>query len=154
MNEFVGEYDCKVDDKGRMVLPARFKSMLPDEDGNKMMLRKGLSKCIVMYTMSEWTRLSEKVAAMNEFVADQANFQRFFYYGAMEVELDKTGRFIIPKKHLKHADIDKDALVIGIGKRIEIWNQDLYEQFLEPISTNIYEVAAKVMGDQSKQFVH
>jgi MraZ protein len=90
---FTGEYDCKLDAKGRLVLPARIKSSLPDVAGNQLIVRKGLEPCLVIYPVVEYKKVYSKIAGLSEFNTEYRTIQRNFFRGTMEVELDNAGRF-------------------------------------------------------------
>jgi MraZ protein len=129
MSFFSGEYECKLDAKGRLVLPARIKSNLP-ANSNEIVLRKGFEPCLVLYPQLEYERIYSKISGLNEFNEEARLIQRNFFRGISQVELDNMGRFLIPKSMLVHASLEKDALIVGIGTRAEIWNPEQYEQYL------------------------
>lgn len=130
MSFFTGEYECKLDAKGRLVLPSRIKSHLPETSGNEVVLRRGLEPCLVLYPLVEYKKIFSKIAGLSEFNEEYRSLQRNFFRGDTTVELDGMGRFLIPKLMLQYASIDKDAVVTGVGNRIEIWNPDTYNQYM------------------------
>jgi MraZ protein len=127
---FTGEYDCKLDAKGRLVLPAKIKSALPEVSGNQLVVRIGLEPCLVIYPVVEYKKVYSKIAGLSEFNAEYRSIQRNFFRGTMEVELDSAGRFLIPKSMLHHAELQKEAVVVGMGNKVEVWNPDKYQAFL------------------------
>jgi len=147
MLHFSSEYECKLDPKGRIVLPARMKSQLPEDSQNTVVITRGFEPCLVLYPLVEWTKVSSKVAGLNEFNEEYRNFQRNFFRGNTEVELDGNGRFLIPKTMLKHAQLDKDAILVGMGNRIEIWEPGNYEKFLINDPKEFSKIAEKYLGD-------
>lgn len=147
---FSGEYECKIDAKGRMVLPAKVKARLPEQDAGEIVVKRGFEKCLTIYPMMEWKKIFSKVAGLNEFSAEYRNFQRNFFRGSTEVELDNAGRFLISKSLLKYAEIDKEVIVVGLGNRVEIWNPDLYDEFLIKDSQEFSDLAEKYLTDQSE----
>jgi len=149
MLHFSSEYECKLDPKGRIVLPARMKSQLPDDSQNTVVVTRGFEPCLVLYPLVEWTKVFSKVAGLNEFNEEYRNFQRNFFRGNTEVELDSNGRFLIPKTMLKHAQLDKDAILVGMGNRIEIWEPGNYEKFLINDPKEFSKMAEKYLGDNS-----
>jgi MraZ protein len=151
MAYFSSEYECKLDVKGRIVLPARIKSNLPEASGDAIVVVRGFEPCLVVYPLIEWKKVFSKVAGLNEFNEEYRNFQRNFLRGSTETELDGNGRFIIPKTMLKHAQIDKDVIVVGMGNRIEIWNPELYEKFLISDPGEFSKLAEKYLGDNNKE---
>jgi len=129
------------------VLPARMKSQLPEDSQNTVVITRGFEPCLVLYPLVEWTKVSSKVAGLNEFNEEYRNFQRNFFRGNTEVELDGNGRFLIPKTMLKHAQLDKDAILVGMGNRIEIWEPGNYEKFLINDPKEFSKIAEKYLGD-------
>lgn len=130
MGNFSSEYYCKLDAKGRLVLPAKLKAALPETFGNELVMRRGFDPCLVLYPMNEYRKLDNKVSALDDFDPKQRNFKRSFYRGNTEIELDSTGRFLIPKPFLGFAGISKEVIVVGMGKTIEIWDPERYDNFL------------------------
>ena len=148
MNFLSGEYECKLDPKGRLVLPAKIKANLPEESGNQVVLTRGFEPCLVLYPQVEWKVIYDKVASLNEFNEEYRNFQRNFFRGNTEVELDSTGRFILPRTMVRYAEIDKEVIIVGLGNRVEIWNPDKYEDFLIKDQQSFSALAQKFLGDQ------
>ncbi len=148
MPYFSGEYEAKLDTKGRMVLPARLKAALAAENEGKIVIIRGFEPCLVIYPQVEWQKVFEKVAALNEFVTENRNFQRNFLRGNTEVELDDQGRFLVPKTMLKYADLEKEAIIVGVANRIEIWNSERYEEFLIKDQEQLAQLAEKILGEK------
>lgn len=148
MNFLSGEYECKIDPKGRLVLPAKIKANLPEESGNHVVLMRGFEPCLVLYPKAEWKVIYDKVAGLNEFNEEYRHFQRNFFRGNTEIELDGTGRFIVPKTMARFAALEKEAIVVGLGNRVEIWNPDQYEDFLIKDQQNFSQLAQKFLGDK------
>jgi len=123
------------------------KSQLPEDSQNTVVITRGFEPCLVLYPLVEWTKVSSKVAGLNEFNEEYRNFQRNFFRGNTEVELDGNGRFLIPKTMLKHAQLDKDAILVGMGNRIEIWEPGNYEKFLINDPKEFSKIAEKYLGD-------
>lgn len=146
MPAFSGEYECKLDAKGRLVLPSKIKAVLPPEAAETIVLTRGFEPCIILYSLVHWKELSERVIALNEFVEEYRTFQRNFFRGNTEVELDSAGRFLVPRTMLKYANIEKDAIVVGAGNRVEIWQPDAYEASLVQDSRQFSQMAERVFG--------
>ncbi len=130
MSLFTGEYECKLDDKGRLTLPAKVKSKLPEVSGNQLILSLGLEPCLVLYPMVEYRKIYSRIAAMNEFNEEFRILQRNFFRRIAEVELDGAGRLLIPKTMAKYARLEKELMLVGMGNRIELWNAGMYEEFI------------------------
>jgi len=146
MGFFSGEYDCTVDAKGRMVLPARIKSNLPEIDGGNIVLSRGFESCIVLYSQTEFKKIYSKVAGLNEFSEEYRVFQRNFFRGINEIELDANGRLLIPKMLVGHAHIEKDITVVGMGNRVEIWSPELYQKYLIQDPSELAQLAEKYLA--------
>ncbi len=125
-----GEYDCKLDPKGRLVLPAKVKGSLPDAFANQLVLVRGFEPCLVLYPRSAWEVIHAKVMALDEFNEEYRQFQRNFFRGMTEVELDSIGRFLLPGSMRRYAGLDKDAVIVGLGNRCEVWEPTRYDDFL------------------------
>jgi MraZ protein len=130
MSFFTSEYECKLDAKGRLVLPAKIKGNLPEASGNELVLRRGFEPCLILYPMVEFKKIYSKISGLNEFNEEYRKLQRNFFRGNATVELDGTGRFLIPKLMINYAQLQKEAIVVGMGNRIEIWNPEQYDKYL------------------------
>jgi MraZ protein len=130
MSFFTSEYECKLDAKGRLVLPAKIKGNLPEASGNELVLRRGFEPCLILYPMVEFKKIYSKISGLNEFNEEYRKLQRNFFRGNATVELDGTGRFLIPKLMINYAELHKEAIVVGMGNRIEIWNPEQYDKYL------------------------
>ncbi len=130
MSFFTSEYECKLDAKGRLVLPSKIKGNLPETSGNELVLRRGFEPCLILYPMVEFKKIYSKISGLNEFNEEYRKLQRNFFRGNATVELDGTGRFLIPKLMISYAQLQKEAIVVGMGNRIEIWSPELYDKYL------------------------
>ena len=134
----MGEYQHKMDSKGRIIIPAKFR----DELGDNFVATRGLDNCLFVYPMQEWSVLEEKLSSLPITSKDARTFVRFFFSGATECELDKQGRISIPANLRKYADLDQKTVIIGLGKRIEIWSQEQWEACLDSAEDSSEEIAA------------
>lgn len=132
MTFFTSEYECKLDAKGRLVLPARIKAQLPasSAEEHELVIRRGFEQCLIIYPMVEFKKVFSKISGLNEFNEEYRKLQRNFLSGVVTVELDNNGRFLIPKNMLTYAQVDKDAMLVGMGNKVEIWNPSIYEKHL------------------------
>jgi MraZ protein len=130
MTFFTSEYECKLDAKGRLVLPARIKNGLPETSGNELVVGLGFEKCLIVYPILEFKKIYAKVAGLSEFNPAYRKLQRNFFRGNMVVELDNSGRFLIPKQMLNYAQLEKEVIVVGMGNKVELWNPELYKEQL------------------------
>ncbi|HYC86147.1 MAG TPA: division/cell wall cluster transcriptional repressor MraZ, partial [Chryseosolibacter sp.] len=111
MTFFTSEYECKLDPKGRLVLPARIKAQLP-EGSEELVIRRGFEQCLIVYPMVEFKKVFSKISGLNEFNEEYRKLQRNFLSGVVTVELDGNGRFLIPRNMLSYAAIEKDAILV------------------------------------------
>ena len=147
MSFFTSEYDCKLDAKGRMVLPAKIKSSLPESNGKELVIRRGFEPCLVLYPMVEYKKIFSRIAGLNEFNEEYRKLQRNFFRGNAVVELDNNARLNIPKQMLNYAQIGREAIVVGMGNRIEIWEPSKYEEFLIDDSKEFSDLAQKYLDE-------
>ncbi len=116
---FMGEYNHTVDEKGRLIIPSKFR----EELGNEFVITKGLDDCLFIYNNTEWRALEDKLRALPLTNKNARTFARFMLGGAATVELDKQGRILIPQVLRTFASLDKEIVLVGIANRIEIWNK-------------------------------
>ncbi len=130
MTFFTGRYDCKMDSKGRIVLPAKFKAQLPVEDGNELAIQMGFEPHLTIYPMLEFKKVLAHVSALSDFNKEYRQLQLNFFSTIATVELDDNGRFLIPKNMVSYAQLKKDVVLIGMGTKIVLWDPTLYENNL------------------------
>ena len=140
---FTSEFSCKLDVKGRLVLPSRMKANLPEATSNELFIREGFEPCLELYPLVEYKKIYSKIAGLNEFNAEFRKLQRNFFRGSATVELDSAGRLLIPKSMLQYGKLDKEVVVVGMGNRMEIWNPEDYEKFLINDPQELSELAEK-----------
>ncbi len=116
---FMGEYNHTVDEKGRLIIPSKFR----EELGDKFVVTKGLDGCLFVYAEAEWKKLEDKLRALPLTNKDARAFARYMLAGAAEVEPDKQGRILVPQVLRTFAELDKDVVLIGVAGRVEIWNK-------------------------------
>lgn len=124
---FIGEYNHSVDAKGRVSLPTR----LREELSTTFYITRGMENCLFVYDAETWKVMDEKISQLKLTKKAARNFTRMFYSGAMEVSLDKQGRFLIPPHLRAFAAIDKDVVIIGVSERIEIWAKEHWDSYME-----------------------
>lgn len=144
---FTGEYDCKLDAKGRLALPAKVRAALPDVANQELVLRRGFESCLILYPMGEYKKIINRVRSLSEFNEEYRKFQRSFFRGNIEVELDTAGRINIQNRMLEYADLTKEVVIVGLGNRVEIWNPDLYEENLINDASEYSKLAEKYLAD-------
>jgi MraZ protein len=148
MSFFTSEYDCKLDAKGRLALPSKVRAALPDSASEELVMRRGFEPCLVLYPMLEYKKIYSRVRSLNEFNEEFRKFQRSFFRGNVDVELDGAGRINIPKRMMEFASLEKEVILVGLGNRIEIWNPELYEQYLIQDSSEYSKMAEKFLAEE------
>ncbi|GKU82373.1 division/cell wall cluster transcriptional repressor MraZ [Niallia sp. NCCP-28] len=139
---FMGEYHHNADAKGRLIVPAKFRSLL----GDIFILTRGLDQCLFGYPLSEWKVIEEKLKALPLTKKDARAFTRFFFSGAAECELDKQGRIQIASPLIQYAKLEKECVVLGVSNRIEIWNKSLWEDYFSESEDSFAEIAENMIG--------
>ncbi len=143
---FYGEYNHGIDRKGRLILPARFREICKESGIEKFFITRGLDKCLFMFTEEEWRLQEQKFKNMPFTKQESRSFNRLFFSGAISVAPDKQGRFIIPQYLKDYANIKKDAIVIGISNRIEIWDTKSWQTFYETSSGSFEQIAENMIS--------
>ena len=138
---FMGSYDHSLDSKGRVIIPSKFRATL----GEKFVITNSLDPCLCVYDMPAWERFVQKLTGLPYNTRKQRELVRFFMSNAAEVEPDKQGRILIPAKNRRHAHIEKNVILMGVGARIEIWDPDTYEA--NAISDDMNEIAEELLGN-------
>jgi len=148
---YIGEFECIIDDKGRVVVPAGLKRQLPKDAVGKLVLNRGFEKCLTLYTRKDWNDELNNLSSLNHFNKKHRQFIRQFSNGATEVNLDSASRILIPKKLSEYAEIGSDAVFYAYGNRIEIWSKHLYDQMMDIDADEFSDLAEDVMGDVGKE---
>ncbi len=146
MTFFTSQYESKLDAKGRITLPARIKSQLPEGD-QEIVVRRGFEQCLILYPMVEFKKVFSKISGLSEFNEEYRKLQRNFLSGVVTLELDGTGRFLLPRNMLTYAQIDKDALLVGLGSKVEIWNPAIYEKHQINDPSELSKLAEKHLNE-------
>lgn len=143
---FVGSFKYSMDAKGRIALPAKLRKYVNPEANNSFVLTRNAAKCIDIYPMDRWKELvAEKLDSLNQFDPKEAMFIRMFLQEAAEDSLDSQSRLLIPKTLIEYAEIKNEVLILGVNKRIEVWNPDVYESYIKENLQSYEEIAKDVM---------
>lgn len=138
---FMGEFQHTVDDKGRMIIPVKFRDGL----GSSFVLTRGLDKCLFVYPMAEWETLEAKLKNLPMTRGDARSFVRFFFSGATECELDKQGRILIPATLRDYAELSRDCVVLGVSNRVEVWSESVWRAYSEKASESFESIAENLV---------
>ncbi len=128
----MGEYEHTLDTKGRISMPAKLRKDM----GDTFVLTKGLDGCLFAFSKGEWLNFEEKLKTLPLSDKNARNFVRFFLAGATECEIDKQGRFLIPNNLREAASLEKEAIIIGVGTRLEIWDKSTWNEKDKEISAD------------------
>ena len=151
MDHFIGTYECKVDVKGRIMVPAALKKQLSKSLNKGFVIKRAVfNKCLELYPLNQWEALMEKVNKLNRFNKKNNDFIRRFTAGVKLLEIDATGRLLIPKDLTNHAKISKKVVVSSVVNILEIWDKALYEKAIDEATTDFASLAEEVMGDQNE----
>ena len=121
---FMGEHNYTIDEKGRLIIPSRFRELL----GEEFVLTRGLDGCLSIYPMDEWAAFEEKLRALPLTNKDARTFSRFFVAGATTCQLDKQGRILVPQTLRQFAGLEKDVVLTGNLNRIEVWSKEKWSE--------------------------
>ncbi len=147
MNTLIGTYECKVDAKGRLMLPVAFKKQLASVTEKGFVLKRAVFQpCLELYPMQEWESMMQNVNKLNRFKKKNNDFIRRFTAGVKSIDLDVSGRLLIPKDLVGFAGITKEIVVTSAVNIIEIWDKDKYEKAIDDAANDFADLAEDVMG--------
>ncbi len=130
---FRGRYEHAIDAKGRTSVPSRFREVMTAHGDSQLVLTTGLDSCLVAYPMAEWLSFEKRLAELPQFDADVVTLKRIYVSGAVECDVDKVGRLLIPAALRKHAGLQRDALWAGMGSYIELWAKESFEDLRKEV---------------------
>lgn len=152
MSNIIGTYECKVDVKGRLMFPAGFKGQLEKVLSKGFVIKRSIfRKCLELYPMEEWDLESKRINSLNRFRKKNVDFIRKFMAGVKSVELDSTGRLLIPKDLIIYSDIKKEIVLASVVNKIEIWDKSEYEKAVDYDPDEFADLAEEVMGDKETE---
>jgi MraZ protein len=138
---FYGEYEHSLDNKGRIIIPSKFRETLAENYVEKLYVTRGLDNCIFLFTEEEWKAQESKFKNLSFTKAEARRFNRLFFSGASDVICDKQGRILIPKYLKDYAGIKKDIVIIGVSNRVEIWAKEKWNQFYDSHRGSFEDIA-------------
>ncbi len=137
---FRGQYEHTIDAKGRTSVPARFREVLAAGGDGRLVLTTGLDPCVVAYPMQEWLAFEERLARLPQFDPSVQMLRRIYVSGAVECEVDKVGRILVPQTLRRHAGLGREVLWAGMGRHVELWSRDRFEA-----------MRSEVLGDEAQR---
>jgi len=147
VNTLIGTYECKIDTKSRVMVPAQLKKQLDSTCEGFVLKRSVFQPCLELYPTKEWNLLMQKVNKLNRFKKENNDFIRRFTYGVRMVDIDNVGRILIPKDLVGFAKIEKDVVLSSVGNFMEVWDKNLYEKAVNDASEDFGDFAEKIMGE-------
>ena len=148
MNYLIGTYECKIDVKGRLLIPITLKKQIADSISQGFVLKRAVfQQCLELYPLQEWEDLISKVNKLNRFKKKNNDFIRRFTAGLKFIELDNTGRLLIPKELTEFANIKREIVLSSSVNIIEIWDKSEYEKTIDDSKSDFAQLAEEVMGD-------
>ncbi len=142
---FKSSFKYSIDAKGRVSIPAKIRKFVNPEANDTFIMTRGTVKCIDVTPLDLWKEVEEKLNKLNPYDPKNSFFLRMFLSEAYEDKLDSQGRLLIPRNLIEHAEIDREAFIIGINKKIEIWNPQNYEAYIKNIEFSYEEIAQNAM---------
>lgn len=140
LSMLMGEYHHNIDEKSRLIIPAKFRSEL----GERFVITKGLDKCLFVYSETEWNKLMQKVSSLQFTKKNVRAFERTFVGGASLIEFDKQGRINITSPLVHYANIKKECVIIGVSERLEIWSKEEFESYMKDNEENLEQITENI----------
>jgi len=152
MIHIIGTYECKADVKGRIMLPTALKKQMQKIINDGFIIKRSVfNQCLEIHPMSEWNLVVSQVNQLNRFVKKNNDFIRSYMSGLKLIDIDKSGRLLIPKDLFVYAEIDKEIVLSSSVNMIELWDKKKYEKSVAKTLQNFSSLAEEVMGDQTKK---
>lgn len=140
---FMGEFNHTIDSKGRLIIPAKFRSQL----GERFVITRGMDKCLSGYSLQEWEKLKEQLAKLPMTKKNVRQFVRLIYSAAIECEFDRQGRVNLSSTLINYAGIQKKCMVVGVSSHFEIWDEEAWQQYSAAAADNFDNVAEEIDFD-------
>ncbi|HPW76736.1 MAG: cell division protein MraZ [Candidatus Omnitrophica bacterium ADurb.Bin292] len=144
---FYGEYEHVIDNKGRVMIPAKFREIFRERYVEKFFLTRGLDQCLFVFTEEQWKAEEKKFREMPYIKAESRTFNRLLFSSACEVVCDKQGRILIPDYLKNYAEVRVDVIIVGVSNRIEIWAKEKWTQFFDANKNRYEELAEKLISE-------
>ena len=149
MTHFIGTFECKADNKGRIMIPISLKKQLSLNIKDEFVIKREVfNSCLELYPMNEWLLLMKKINSLNRFNKKNNDFIRRFTAGVKSINIDSLGRLLIPRDLISHAKIQKDIVLSSAVNILEIWDKELYEASIDAATIDFGSLAEDVMGDK------
>ena len=151
MHHFIGSYECKLDSKGRIMMPVAIKKQLNPIISKSFVIKRAVfNNCLELYPIDEWSDLMEKVNSLNRFNKKNNDFIRRFTAGVRKIKIDSSGRLLIPKTLIGYVDIKKEIVICSTVNILEIWDKNNYEKAIDEATIDFGSLAEEVMGNKDE----
>lgn len=147
---FFGEYECKLDEKGRLKLPSAILNQLGENTSRDFVANRGFERCLYLFPKEIWNVRLGEVQGLNEYLPEVRQFKRYFYRGATEFTPDKADRILLPKLLLEYAGIDRTVIITAVGEYLEMWNAETYNTMINGEPDDISALAQKIAHLRTK----
>ena len=144
---FYGEYEHALDNKGRVIIPAKFREILKEHYAEKFYITRGLDTCLFVFTEEDWKAQEKKFREMPFTKGEARRFNRLYFSGASDVLCDKQGRILIPDYLKSYAQIKEDVVILGVSDRIEIWAKEKWKEFYGHHQGQFEDLAEKLITE-------
>ncbi|RZK42890.1 MAG: division/cell wall cluster transcriptional repressor MraZ [Pedobacter sp.] len=151
MIQLLGEFDCKLDAKGRLMVPSSLKKQLPNVENEGLVINRGFEKHLVIYPKKVWEGIVSELSKLNQYEKKTREFIRFFTRGASELNVDVAGRVLLPKSLLEFAGINGEVVLSCQFDKIEVWSKEAYDSLLDDEPENFANLAEEVMGGKQRK---
>ncbi len=144
---FYGEHEHTIDKKGRIIVPAKFRDAFKEYGVERFYITRGLDKCLFLFTEDEWKSQESKFKAIPFTKSEARKFNRLYFSGASQIEIDKQGRLLLPKYLKDYAEIKKDVMIIGVVNRMEIWSKETWQEYYKNSKGSFEQIAENLIQE-------
>ena len=148
MQHLLGEFDCKIDSKGRFRMPATLLKQFAELEELSFVVNRAFEKCLVLRPRGEWDRITKELSKLNTLKKSNRDFVRYFNRGASEVMLDSAERLLVSKRLAEYAGFEKEIVLIAYFQKIEIWSKVAYESMMEEEPEDFAAFTESVFGEE------
>lgn len=150
MPQLIGEYDCKIDAKGRMRMPSQLLKQLGEQTAHNFVINRGFEKCLMIYPEANWDKITKEIDKLNVYDTKNRQFVRYFYRGASKVTTDGSERILFPKRLMEYGNLVKEIVLFAYNDRIEVWDREAYDNMLEDEPEDFSALAQEVMAKKEE----
>ena len=151
MTQLNGEFECKMDAKGRLMIPSALKKQLPEAAKDSFFINRGFEKCCVMYPANEWDNIAGEINKLSDYIKKEREFKRYFLRGASKLDMDTASRVLLPKPLQEYANLKGEIVLLAYGNKVEIWSKAEYETMLNAEPEDFSALAEEVMSKRNNE---